>query len=81
MENLASLISKGAAYKRIRFVNVSGEIFHNSGSTIVQELAFTLAAGHEYVVKLMEQGLSVDQVAPALPFLDGDQFELLHGDR
>ena len=67
-ENLASLISMGAAYKRIRFVNVSGEIFHNSGSTIVQELAFTLAAGHEYVVKLMEQGLSVDQVAPALRF-------------
>ena len=67
-ENLASLISKGAAYKRIRFVNVSGESFHNSGSTIVQELAFTLAAGHEYVVKLMEQGLSVDQVAPALRF-------------
>ena len=67
-ENMASLISKGAAYKRIRFVNVSGEIFHNSGSTIVQELAFTLAAGHEYVVKLMEQGLSVDQVAPALRF-------------
>ena len=67
-ENLASLILKGAAYKRIRFVNVSGEIFHNSGSTIVQELAFTLAAGHEYVVKLMEQGLSVDQVAPALRF-------------
>ena len=67
-ENLASLISKGAAYKRIRFVNVSGEIFHNSGSTIMQELAFTLAAGHEYVVKLMEQGLSVDQVAPALRF-------------
>ena len=67
-ENLVSLISKGAAYKRIRFVNVSGEIFHNSGSTIVQELAFTLAAGHEYVVKLMEQGLSVDQVAPALRF-------------
>ena len=67
-ENLASLISKGAAYKRIRFVNVSGEIFHNSGSMIVQELAFTLAAGHEYVVKLMEQGLSVDQVAPALRF-------------
>ena len=67
-ENLASLISKGAAYKRIRFVNVSGEIFHNSGSTFVQDLAFTLAAGHEYVVKLMEQGLSVDQVAPALRF-------------
>lgn len=66
--HLAELIAKGAKYKRVRFVGVTGEVFHNSGSTIVQELAFSLAVGHEYVVKLMEQGLSVDQVAPALRF-------------
>lgn len=46
-ENLASLIGAGAKYKKLRTVAVSGETFHNSGSTIVQELAFTLAAGHE----------------------------------
>lgn len=67
-ENLASLISRGAKYKRLRFVNVSGEAFQNCGSTIVQELAFTLAAGHEYLVRLMDQGLSIDQAASALRF-------------
>ena len=67
-ENLAALIREGAKYKRVRFVGVDGQVFHNSGSTIVQELAFTLAVGHEYVVKLMEQGLSVDEVAPSLRF-------------
>ena len=67
-ENLAALIAKGARYERVRFVGVTGEVFHNSGSTIVQELAFTLAAGHEYVVKLMEQGLSADAAALSLRF-------------
>ena len=42
--------------------------FNSCGSTIVQELAFTLAVGHEYVVKLMEQGLTIDQVAPSIRF-------------
>ena len=67
-ETIAGLIRKAAAFKRMRFVGVNGQQFHNSGSTIVQELAFTLAAGHDYVVKLMEAGLTVDQAAPAIRF-------------
>ena len=65
---LAELIKKTAAYKRVRVVGVTGSQFHNAGSTIVQELAFTLAVGHEYLVKLMEQGLSVDEVAEKIRF-------------
>lgn len=65
---IKSLIERSAPYKRMRFVSVNGLVFNNSGSTIVQELAFTLAAGHEYVVKLMEAGLTVDQAAPAIKF-------------
>ncbi|MBE5034294.1 methylmalonyl-CoA mutase family protein [Gallalistipes aquisgranensis] len=65
---IAGLIRKSAPFKRMRFVGVNGQQFHNSGSTIVQELAFTLAVGHEYVVKLMEAGLSVDEAAPAIRF-------------
>ncbi len=65
---IKELIERAAPYKRLRFVGVNGLLFGNSGSTIVQELAFTLAAGHEYVVKLMEAGLGVDQAAPALKF-------------
>ena len=65
---LAQLVKDNGKYKKARFVTVSGEEFHNSGSTIVQELAFTLAAGHEYLVKLMEAGLKVDQAAKAIRF-------------
>lgn len=65
---IADLITRAAKYKRMRFVGVNGQQFNNSGSTIVEELAFTLAAGHEYVVKLMEAGLTVDQAAPSIRF-------------
>ncbi|MFI3331474.1 MAG: methylmalonyl-CoA mutase family protein [Rikenellaceae bacterium] len=57
-----------AKYDKVKVVNVNGSVFHNSGSTIVQELAYTLAAGHDYLVKLMELGLSVDEVASRMRF-------------
>ncbi len=65
---IKDLIIDSAPYKRMRFVKVNGQQFHNCGSTIVEELAYTLAVGHEYVVKLMEAGLTVDQAAPAISF-------------
>lgn len=65
---VAQLVKDSARYKKVRFVGVHGEYFHNSGSTIVQELAFTLAAGHEYVVKLMEAGLTAEEAARTIRF-------------
>ena len=65
---IAGLVRNNAKYPKARFVLVSGDTFHNSGSTIVQELAFTLAAGHEYLAGLMETGLTVDQAAKAMRF-------------
>ncbi len=65
---IKALVEKASAYKKMRFVTVNGQNFHNSGSTIVQELAFTLAAGHEYLVKEMEAGLTIDQIAPRIRF-------------
>ncbi len=67
-EAVAAFIRKTADYKRIRVVNVSGSIFSNAGSTIVEELAFSLAAGHDYLVKLTEMGLPVDLVARKIRF-------------
>lgn len=67
-EKIKALITKAPQYKRIRFVTVSGTLFHNCGASAVQELAFALAMGHEYVVRLTEMGLDVDQVAPAIKF-------------
>ena len=65
---LAELIKATAEYKRVKVVNVSGATFSNAGSTIVEELGFTLSAAHEYLVKLMERGLSIDEVARKIRF-------------
>ena len=67
-ETLASLIRAAARYPKVRLTGVSGHMFHNSGSTIVQELAFTLAAGHEYLVRLMDAGLTIDEAAHSIRF-------------
>ncbi|MFO7613059.1 MAG: methylmalonyl-CoA mutase family protein [Bacteroidales bacterium] len=49
-------------------INVSGDHFHHAGATIVEELAFSLASGAEYLTQLTETGLSVSQVAPKIRF-------------
>jgi len=70
-ERIASLTERTAEYKHVKVVTVSGELFGNSGSTIVEELAFTLAAGHEYLVRLMESGAPVDRAARKIRFSMG----------
>jgi len=49
-------------------ITVSSEPYHESGATAVQELAFTLAAGNEYLAKLTELGLSADEVLSHIQF-------------
>ena len=67
-ERIAALMAKCKEYKHIRLVTVNGQIFGNAGSTIVEELAFSLSAGHDYLVRLMEKGLTIDQAARKLRF-------------
>ncbi len=68
VETLKSLIEATAEYKSVRVINVTADIFSNSGSTICEELAFALAAGHDYLVSLTEAGVSVDLVASKMRF-------------
>ncbi len=51
-----------------KVIGVNGSMFHNSGSTTVQELAFALAAGNEYMAELTERGLSADAIASRMKF-------------
>ena len=48
--------------------SVSGYHIREAGSTAVQELAFTLRDGMEYVEASMRRGLDVDDFAPRLSF-------------
>jgi methylmalonyl-CoA mutase N-terminal domain/subunit len=59
-----------AARQAPRFnpISVSGYHIREAGSTAVQELAFTLRDGIEYVDWALERGLAVDDFAPRLSF-------------
>jgi len=49
-------------------ISISGYHMREAGATAVQELAFTLADGIQYVEAALTAGLSVDQFAPRLAF-------------
>ena len=52
-------------------VSISGYHMHEAGATAVQELAYTLADGIEYVRVALAKGLDVDKFAPRLSFFFG----------
>ncbi len=49
-------------------ISISGYHIREAGSTAVQELAFTLADGFEYVRHALDRGLQVDDFGPRLSF-------------
>jgi methylmalonyl-CoA mutase N-terminal domain/subunit len=49
-------------------ISISGYHIREAGATAVQELAFTLADGFEYVEHCIERGLDIDEFAPRLSF-------------
>jgi methylmalonyl-CoA mutase len=49
-------------------ISISGYHMQEAGATLVQELAFTLADGREYVRAALAKGLSVDEFAGRLSF-------------
>jgi methylmalonyl-CoA mutase len=52
-------------------ISISGYHMHEAGATAVQELAYTLADGMEYVRCASRDGLDIDQFAPRLSFFFG----------
>ena len=53
---------------RFNSISISGYHMQEAGATAVQELAFTIADGLEYVRSAMSRGLDVDAFAPRLSF-------------
>ena len=53
---------------RFNPISISGYHIREAGSTAVQELAFTLRDGMEYVDWALERGMAVDEFAPRLSF-------------
>ena len=56
---------------RFNSISISGYHMQEAGATEVQELAFTIADGIEYIKAALEKGLLVDSFAPRLSFFFG----------
>ncbi|MFA5498256.1 MAG: methylmalonyl-CoA mutase family protein [Candidatus Cloacimonadia bacterium] len=58
-------------------ISISGYHIREAGSTAVQEIAFTLADGIEYVKTAIASGMDVDEFAPRLSFFFNAHNDLL----
>jgi methylmalonyl-CoA mutase len=67
--NAKALIEKAITnMPKYRVLAANGCILQEAGASIVQELGYTLATANEYLSKLTDLGLSVDDVAPRIQF-------------
>ncbi len=72
MRIVSDIIAYTSAHMpRFNSISISGYHMHEAGATAVQELAFTIADGKEYVKRAMETGLDIDAFAPRLSFFWG----------
>lgn len=54
--------------KQLKTILVQGQPYHNSGASAVQELAFMLATGVEYLQKMQQRGVAIDVAAKQIAF-------------
>ncbi len=72
MRIVSDIIGYTSGYMpKFNSVSISGYHMQEAGATCVQELAFTLADGIEYVRSAIATGLEVDAFAPRLSFFFG----------
>ncbi len=69
MRIVADIIEYTARHMpKFNSISISGYHMEEAGATSVQELAFTLADGLEYVRAALSRGLKIDEFAPRLSF-------------
>ena len=68
---LADAVKAVADFPKIKVINVQAYDFNSAGASLVQELAFAVAIGNEYIAKLTELGLDAKEVAKRIKFTFG----------
>ncbi|HEY6442140.1 MAG TPA: methylmalonyl-CoA mutase family protein [Candidatus Acidoferrales bacterium] len=69
MRLVTDTIEFGAKHTpKFNAISISGYHIREAGSTAIQELAFTLRDGIEYVEDCLRRGLEIDEFAPRLSF-------------
>jgi len=68
LEYLSGLVKSAEYLKNFRILDINGAAFGNTGAGIVQEVAFSLAMGSEYLATLGEQGIAPSEPVRSLQF-------------
>jgi methylmalonyl-CoA mutase len=68
---LASVVKSLISLPQFRTININASNFNNAGADIVQELAFGISMGNEYMAQLTRRGISVDIAASKIMFSFG----------
>lgn len=68
---LTSLTGSASVFPNLRTVHLKASNFNNAGADIVQELAFGISMGSEYLTQLTERGISADIAASTIRFSFG----------
>ena len=63
VKELSNLSAEQTNFKSLA---VYGQHYHNAGASATQELGFALAHAHEYLVYLIEQGVSIEVAAQSI---------------
>ena len=65
---MKNVVESASDYPGLQIIGVNGRNFNNAGSSIVQELGYSLSIGAEYLTRLTEKGLDAGVVAPKIRF-------------
>jgi methylmalonyl-CoA mutase len=68
---LSSFTGSAAVLPNFRTIHLNASHFNNAGSDIVQELAFGISMGSEYLTQLTERGLNAEFAASKIRFSFG----------
>ncbi|WP_027472718.1 methylmalonyl-CoA mutase small subunit [Saccharicrinis fermentans] len=67
-DHAKEMVEVRANVPNFKTICVNGRLFNNAGSSIVQELAFALSMGNEYLTQLSDRGVSVNEAASSMKF-------------
>ncbi len=68
---LHDLTEKASVFPNLRTIHLNASHFNNSGANIVQELAYAISSGNEYMKQLTERGMDAENAASKIRFSFG----------
>lgn len=67
-KRVKEVVDGGSELKQFKLIAVRGDVFRNCGASLVQELAFALSMGTEYMTWMVSQGVTPSEAASRIKF-------------